>query len=326
MEIRELWMTGVRSLCAAAAIVSLAAWLLPSPVSAERLQYGWQKVDGINIFYREGGRTDGPALVLLHGTPASSIQYENVMEQVVSATGMHVIAMDYPSFGYSDAPDRQTYKYDFDHLASTVAHFLEARRIERYALYMQDYGVPVGFRLMQNKPQAVTAIMVQNGVIHLDGFPVAQDPNGEVRRHWQNRNPEVDRKRTAASAMLKFPDVEVAADAAVLTPDAMLLRMVSEQRPGVIEARNDLWFDYGSNVALYPQWQDLLKSLKMPVLVVWGDRDKFFTTPGGRAFLREAPQAEVHVLDAGHFATLEVPDLVARKVIDFVRRHEVITK
>jgi len=307
---------------AAIAVAPLFCLALATSAAADRLQYGWQKVDGINIFYREGGSANGPTIVFLHGTPASSIQYESVMEQVVAATGPHVIAMDYPSFGYSDAPDHQTYKYTFDGIAVTVARFLEARKIERYALFMQDYGVPVGFRLIQDKPQAVTAIMVQNGVIHLDGFPVAQDPNGEVRRHWQERNPEVDRRRTATTAALKFPTAEAAADSATLGPDAVLLRMVSEQRPGVIEARNDLWFDYGSNVARYSQWQSLLKSLKVPVLVVWGDRDKFFTTPGAKAYLRDAPLAEVHVLDVGHFATLEAPGQVAGLIADFVKRHD----
>jgi pimeloyl-ACP methyl ester carboxylesterase len=307
---------------AAAAVALTFCFSVLTAAAADRLQYGWQKVDGISIFYREGGPADGPTIVFLHGTPASSIQYENVMEQVVAATGAHVIAMDYPSFGYSDAPDRQTYKYNFDNIAMTVAHFLEARKIERYALFMQDYGVPVGFRLIQEKPRAVTAIMVQNGVIHLEGFPVAQDPDGEARRHWQARNPEIDRRRTAATAALKFPTAEAAAESATLGPDAVLLRMVSEQRPGVIDARNDLWFDYGSNVARYPQWQSLLKSLKLPVLVIWGDRDKFFTTPGAKAYLREAPQAELHILDAGHFATLEVPGQVASLVADFVKRHD----
>jgi pimeloyl-ACP methyl ester carboxylesterase len=325
MMFRRIWSTVFVSIPTARIAVAITlAFLFLSPFAAsaaDRLQYGWQKVDGINIFYREGGPANGPTIVFLHGTPASSIQYEGVMEQVVAATGAHVIAMDYPSFGYSDAPDHQTYKYTFDNIAVTVAHFLEARKIERYALFMQDYGVPVGFRLMVAKPKAVTAIMVQNGVIHLDGFPVAQDPNGEVRRHWQERNPEVDKRRTATTTALKFPNAGAAAESATLGPDAILLRMVSEQRPGVIEARNDLWFDYGSNLAHYPQWQDLLKSLKLPVLIVWGDRDKFFTTPGAKAFLREAPQAELHVLDVGHFATLEVPGQVASLTADFVKRH-----
>jgi pimeloyl-ACP methyl ester carboxylesterase len=143
-----------------------------------------------------------------------------------------------------------------------------------------------------------------------------------VRRHWQERNPEVDRRRTATTAALKFPTAETAADSATLGPDAVLLRMVSEQRPGVIEARNDLWFDYGSNVAHYSQWQGLLRSLKLPVLVVWGDCDKFFTTPGAKAYLRDAPLAEVHVLDVGHFATLEAPGQVAGLIADFVKRHD----
>ena len=301
------------------AILSVAT---PSRVHAAQLHYGWQKVDGINIFYREGGPVTAPTVVFLHGYPSSSIMYEKVMERLVEARGYHVIAMDYPSFGYSDAPDHKAYAYTFDHLAETVGHFLKLRGIGRYALYMQDYGVPVGFRLIEADPAAVSAIMVQNGVIHLDGFPAAQDSKGELRQHWDHRNPAIDQRRTDYNRSLAFPAPGNWDESANMSPDAILLMVESSHRPGVIEARNDLWADYGSNVASYPRWQALLKTMNVPVLVIWGSRDDFFTVPGAVAYLRDAPQAEVHILDTVHFATLESPDAVGDILADFTGRHE----
>jgi pimeloyl-ACP methyl ester carboxylesterase len=297
-----------------------AAMVLGPQAWAGDMSYGWQKVDGMNIFYREGGAKDAPTLVFLHGYPASSIQYEKVMERIASPS-LHVIAMDYPSFGYSDAPDHTAYRYTFDHVADTVQKFLAARGIKRYALFMQDYGVPVGFRLLTAEPDAITAVMVQNGVIHLDGFPKAQDPNGELRQHWEHRNPAVDKRRMDYAMGLKYPQPDGWDEDDKMSPDAILLMTASAQRPGVVLARNDLWFDYGNNVKRYPTWQAELRQLHPPVLVVWGSRDDFFTTPGALAYLRDAPQAEVHILDTVHFATLEQPDEIAKLILDFVARH-----
>lgn len=305
-----------------AALCFTLAFVYSGQSLAAQLHYRWQKVDGINIFFREGGSTGAPTIVFLHGYPSSSIMYEKVMERVLDARRLHVIAMDYPSFGYSDAPDPKTYAYTFDHIALTIQHFLQARGITRYALYMQDYGVPVGFRLIAADPSAVTAIMVQNGVIHLDGFPAAQDPAAELRQHWLHRNPTVDSKRTAYANGLSFPSPQNWDESENVSPDAILLMVASVKRPGVIEARNSLWADYGSNVAHYPQWQAQLKTLKVPVLVIWGSRDDYFTVPGAIAYLRDAPQAEVHVLDTVHFATLESPEAVGQILIDFTGRHD----
>jgi pimeloyl-ACP methyl ester carboxylesterase len=186
---------------------------------------------------------------------------------------------------------------------------------------MQDYGVPVGFRLIVDKPSAITFLIVQNGVIHLDGFPAAQDENGELRKHWRNRNRELDRRR--AQYRLGFPYVNAASYAEEddgANPDAMLVMIESAKRPGVSDARDDLWFDYGSNVQRYPVWQKALKGLKVPLLVVWGSRDDFFTTPGALAYLRDAPRAEVHVIDSTHFATLDKPATVSDLVSGFLDR------
>lgn len=294
---------------------------LAPPAQARSLHEGWQSVDGLQIFYREGGDPSDPTVVFLHGNPLSSLMYADVMEALASGKHLHVIAMDYPSFGYSDAPDHGSYAYTFDHLAQTVDGFLKARGITRYSLYMQDYGVPIGFRLMTLHPEAITSVIVQNGVIHLDGFPSAQDPQGELRRHWDHRSAVVDARRAAYVRTLAYPKYAGWDDEDHAGPDALLQMIAAAQRPGIIDARNDLWFDYGNNVRRYADWQSLLRGLNIPVLVLWGNKDTFFTTPGAYAYKRDAPQAEIHILDSTHFATLDKPAEVADLVGGFLDKH-----
>ena len=170
---------------------------------AEPLTTGWENVAGVDIFYREGGDTSASTIVFLHGNPASSLQYVRLMEAL--AQRYHVLAMDYPSFGFSASPDRAEYAYTFDHVAATVRDFLRARRVAQYALFMQDYGVPIGFRLISEAPEAITALVIQNGVIHLDGFPAALDENGELRRHWKSRDHAIDERRRAYTENANYP-------------------------------------------------------------------------------------------------------------------------
>jgi len=288
--------------------------------SAAHLRYGWQRVDGINLFFREGGPVSAPTVVFLHGSPSSSIMYEELMERLVESQSLHALAVDYPSFGYSDAPDHRSYRYTFDHIAATVKKFLALRGVTHYGLYMQDYGVPIGFRLLTADPAAVTALIVQNGVIHLDGFAAAQDPNGELRRYWKTRDLGADQRLADEVKGLAFPGASNSKASSRLNPDAVLLEIESEQRPGVMEARTDLRFDYGINITHYPQWQESLRRTNAPVLVIWGSQDNYFTTPGALSYLRDAPRAEVHVLDAGHFATLEMPEEIASLVQAFLRK------
>lgn len=305
-------------------LLMLCALALPSQASP--LHTGWQTADGLQIFYREGGDPGDPTVVFLHGNPLSSLMYVDVMEKLARDQHVHVIAMDYPSFGYSDAPDHRRYAYTFDHLAQTVDDFLKARHITRYSLYMQDYGVPVGFRLMTLHPEAIASVMVQNGVIHLDGFPSAQDPRGELRRHWDHRDAAVDNRRAAYIRSLGYPASAGWDDEDHAGPDALMQMTAAVQRPWVIDDRNDLWFDYGNNVKRYPAWQSLLSRLNVPVLILWGNRDTFFTTPGAFAYQRNAPQAEIHILDSTHFATLDKPDAVAGLVGAFLDRHRQVLR
>ncbi|WP_158756195.1 alpha/beta hydrolase [Dyella sp. S184] len=297
-------------------------WINVGTANAAPLTEGWQNVEGIHVFYREGGDPSAPAIVFLHGTPLSSFMYVKVMEDLLRMQHghVHVIAIDYPGFGYSEAPDHRSWPYTFDHIAATVRDLLRLRGIRRYSLYMQDYGAPVGFRLIADEPSAVTAIIVQNGVIHIDGFPMAQDPHSAIRRYWYHRDLAVDAAQIDATKKLTEPNATWT-DNDNIGADASLLMSESLQRPGVAEARNDLWFDYGSNLARYPSWQATLRKMDIPVLVLWGNQDKFFTTPGAKAYLRESPHAEIHILDAGHFATLQVPDEIASLISAFVDRH-----
>ena len=303
------------------AILIAALGAAGSPSLANPLQVGWQQVDGIDLFYREGGRSDAPTLVFLHGNPASSLQYEEVMKGLAKTNAHHVLAVDYPSFGFSAAPDHGSYRYTFDNVADTVRKFLRARGVTRYGLFMQDYGVPIGFRLIAAAPDSITAIVVQNGVIHLDGFPAAQDENGELRRHWKKRNPDLEKRRREYTMGLTFPQPANWTAGDDPSPDFILVNLTSAQRPGVIAARADMWFDYGTNLAHYAEWQAMLRRTNVPVLVLWGGRDDYFTTPGAMAYLRDAPRAEVHILDADHFATLDVPEEIVRLTADFLARH-----
>lgn len=184
--------------------------------------------------------------------------------------------------------------------------------------------MPVGFRLISAKPEAVQSLIIQNGVIHLDGFPAAQDVQGELRQHWQKRNADLDRRRREFTLGMRFP--QAAAWDMSWNQDLVLFSMTSAQRPGVIDARNDMWFDYGSNIARYSEWQTLLRKLEVPLLVLWGSRDSYFTVPGALAYLRDAPRAEVHLLDADHFATVEVPDEIARLVAPFLAKSVTVSR
>ena len=230
--------------------LALALALHGIPAQAEALSYGWQKVDGVNLFYREGGPRDAPTIVFLHGTPASSLMYQPLMERLADSHALHLLAVDYPSYGFSDAPERAAYPYTFDHLADTVGKFLKARGIVRYALYMQDYGVPVGFGLIGAAPASITAVMVQNGVIHLDGFPMAQDENGVLRRYWRQCDAAVDRGNAEDMRAQPFPQAANWVEGGGLPPEVVALDNMMQQRPGVIEARNDLWFDWQQPCAL----------------------------------------------------------------------------
>ncbi|TXI84063.1 MAG: alpha/beta hydrolase [Cupriavidus sp.] len=274
-------------------------------------------VDGIRIFYREAGPEDAPTILLLHGFPSSSRMYDTLIPLL--ADRYHLIAPDYPGFGNSDAPPPDRFAYTFDHIAALIGRFTEAVGVRRYALYMNDYGGPVGFRLATAHPERITAMIVQNATAHEDGLGPAWDSR---KAFWRDRAAhEVDIRKgflsldtTMRRHLGSSPNVER------YDPDLWGDEFAFVQRPGEADIQTDLFYDYRTNVAAYPAWQAWLRANRPPLLVLWGRYDPFFATAEAAAYKRDVPDAEIHLLDAGHFALDEVLDESAALMREFLER------
>lgn len=257
------------------------------------------ELGAVTVFYREAGDAAKPTLLLLHGFPSSSHMFRDLIPLL--AEDYHVVAPDLPGFGFTTAPERGRFDYTFDNLAKVVEAFTDAIGLERYAIYVFDYGAPVGFRLALSRPERVTAIISQNGNAYEEGLSDGWAP---IRAYWQEPTQE---NREALRSMLtlegtRFQYLHGVPDAARVAPESYWLDYALLSRPGNDEIQLDLFGDYASNVALYPAFQAYFASRKPPFLAVWGKHDPFFLPPGAEAFKRDNPHAEVHLLDTGHFA------------------------
>jgi len=256
-------------------------------------------VDGVKIFYREAGSKDAPTLLLLHGFPTSSHMFRNLIPAL--AEKYHVVAPDLPGFGFSDAPDRKQFRYTFENLANVIDKFTQALGLQRYAIYVFDYGAPVGFRLALAHPERITAIISQNGNAYEEGLSQGWNP---IQKYW--REPNVANREALREFLT--PDatrsqyVYGVQDETRVAPEAYTLDSALLNRKGNDEIQLDLFLDYASNVALYPKFQEYFRSRQPAFLAVWGKNDPFFLPPGAEAFRRDIPQAEVHFFAAGHFA------------------------
>lgn len=274
-------------------------------------------IDGVKIFYREAGPRDAPALLLLHGFPSSSHMFRELIPRL--ADRYRVIAPDLPGFGFSDAPDRTTFAYTFDNLARIVDRFTEVVGLDRYALYVFDYGAPIGFRLAAEHPDRITAIVSQNGNAYEEGLSDGWNP---IQRYWQQPS---DENRAALRALLapeatRWQYVHGVADPTTVAPESYTLDAALLARPGNDDVQLDLFLDYASNVALYPTFQAHLRTAQPPLLAVWGRNDPFFLPAGAEAFRRDTPNAEVHLLDTGHFALETHVDTIAVTLREFLER------
>ncbi len=292
--------------------------IMTSPSSAsEPVSYRTVKVDGLDIFYREAGRPEAPTLLLLHGFPSSSRMYEPLLRRL--ADQYHLVAPDYPGFGHSAAPDARDFAYTFDHLAEVTGHFAEALGLQHYALYLQDYGGPVGFRLMLAHPERVTALIIQNAVAHEDGL----GPLWETRRKfWADRatyEPAL-RANFLSLAAAKQRHLGSSPNPDRYDPDLWTDEFAFLSQPGQADIQTDLFYDYRTNVASYPAWQAWLHEHQPATLVVWGKYDPSFQTAEAEAYRRDLPKAEIHVIEAGHFALDEKPEEIAELVGDFLGR------
>jgi len=294
----------------AAALLAAAA-LASSPVTYQRVE-----VDGTGIFYREAGPKDAPVVVLLHGYPSSSRMYEPLLRRLSGR--YRLIAPDYPGFGHSDAPSPDRYAYTFDHLAETTGGFLKALKIDHYTLFLQDYGGPVGFRVAMKNPDKVQAIIVQNANAYAEGLGAKWTA---IADYWADRaghEEQVDKFTSLEGARQRH--IGLSPNPERYDPDSWTDEYAFLSRPGQRQIQADLLYDYRTNVAAYPAWQAWLRQHRPPLLVMWGRYDPSFIVPGAEAYVRDVPGAEIHLLDAGHFALDEKADEVADLTLDFLDR------
>jgi len=290
--------------------------LLTPAITATTVRYNSIEIDGLNVAYREAGEESSPKLVLLHGWPSSSHQYRNLIPAL--AQRFHVIAPDYPGFGNSDTPDPAKFAYTFDKLADVTEHFLRAKGFERFGVFMQDYGGPVGFRIITRNPDAVEWLIIQNTNSYEVGFSEAWA--GLRNALWVNRNAESE---AAVAGLLELSTVKAAyltgsKAAELISPDNWNSDYyVTLQRPHGRQLQMDLFYDYRTNVQLYPQWQSYLRTVQPKTLIFWGQGDIFFTPAGGEAYLEDLPNAEIHRLEGGHFAVEDFLDQIASGMIRF---------
>jgi len=276
--------------------------------------YGSIAVDGLNVAYREAGNPTNPKLVLLHGFPASSHQYRDLIRLL--ADRFHLIAPDYPGFGLSDTPDPATFSYTFDRIAHVIKRFLALKGFNQYGLFVQDYGGPVGFRIIESEPDALEWLIIQNSNAYEVGFTAAWDG---LRNLWKNRSPETEDPLLGLLARdtIKAIYLHGAKRPELVSPDSWESASAFMHRPHAARLHLDLFYDYRTNVPLYPRWQALLRERQPETIIFWGQGDMFFTREGGDAYLADLPAAEMHRLDAGHFAVEDHLDYVATQIRRF---------
>ncbi len=281
------------------------------------VHYRSATIEGVKMFYREAGPTDGPVVLLLHGFPTSSHMFRNLIPLL--ADRYHVIAPDYPGFGQSDAPDRAHFAYSFAHYADMVDALVDGIGVESYAMYVMDYGAPVGYRLALKRPERVTGLIVQNGNAYEEGLRDFWDP---IKAYWADGS-AMHRQALSGALTLestRFQYTDGVRDVSRISPDNWVHDQALLDRPGNKDIQLDLFYDYRTNVLLYPQFQKFFRDRKPPTLIVWGKNDTIFPEAGARPYLRDNPDAELYLLDTGHFALEDKLDEMAPLIRDFLDR------
>jgi pimeloyl-ACP methyl ester carboxylesterase len=290
-----------------------------SPSGETRVAYRTVQIDGLDIFYREAGSKDGTTVLLLHGFPTSSHMFRNLIPAL--ADEFHMVAPDYPGFGNSSMPTVEQFDYTFDHLADIIEKFTERVGLTRYALYIQDYGAPVGYRLAVRHPERVKALVVQNGNAYDEG--IDNDFWKPLKAYWKERTVEREtplrdfftRKATIWQYTAGVRDAEA------ISPDTWNIDQSLLDRPGNAEIQLALFYSYGSNPPLYPKWQAYLRDYQPPTLIAWGKNDPIFPAAGAEPYKRDLKNLDFHLLDTGHFALEEDGDVIAGLMRDFLRRN-----
>jgi pimeloyl-ACP methyl ester carboxylesterase len=279
-------------------------------------------VDGTNIFYRESGPEDAETLLLLHGFPTSSHMFRDLIPLL--ADRYHVVAPDLPGFGQSDMPARDRFEYTFAHIANVISRFTGVLQLNRFAMYVFDYGSPVGLRLALEHPERITAIVSQNGNAYEEGLSEGWNP---IRAYWKDPSPaNRDALRTLlAPETTYWQYTHGTTDASLVSPDGYTLDDFYMARPGAHDVQLDLFLDYANNVALYPAFQEYFRKHQPPLLAIWGKNDPLFLPPGAEAFKRDIPTALVQFVDSGHFALETHYHEIAAAIRNFLSRREAVT-
>lgn len=277
--------------------------------------YHTVNVDGLNIFYREAGSPDAPTILLLHGFPTSSHMFRNLIPAL--ADRFHLVAPDYPGFGNSSMPTVDEFDYTFDRLAEVMEGFIEAIGLKHYSLYLMDYGAPIGYRIAVKYPNRVDALIVQNGNAYEEGLREFWEP---LKAYWQNPTPETAERLQQFLTLeaTKWQYTHGVRNLEAISPDNWNIDQPLLDRPGNRDIQLALFYSYGSNPPLYPQWQDYFRQYQPPTLIVWGKNDPIFSRRRRIPYQQDLPSLEFHLLDTGHFALEEESEAIANYIIQFL--------
>jgi pimeloyl-ACP methyl ester carboxylesterase len=286
-------------------------------MKTSRVNYRKTKVNELNIFYREAGSKDAPLILLLHGYPTSSHMFRNLIPLL--SEKYHVIAPDLPGFGYTDKPDHKDFTYTFDNLTKYIQGFIDQLELKRFAIYVFDYGAPVGYRIAVANPEKITGIISQNGNAYLEGLSEGWNP---IQKYWAE---PTEKNRNALKMMVeegttKWQYLNGVTDETLVAPESYTLDQHFLDQPGNVEIQLDLFKDYATNVALYPVFQQYFRDKQPALLAAWGDKDPFFLPPGAEAFKRDIPGATVKFFDTGHFALETHVNEIGAEILSFLEK------
>lgn len=286
-----------------------------------QVRYKTIKIEDQDIFYRETGSSDKPAILLLHGFPSSSHMFRNLL--IALGDKYHLVAPDYPGFGNSSMPSTKAFEYSFDHLANVIDQFTSAIHLNKFSLYMMDYGAPVGFRIATKHPERIQALLIQNGNAYVEGLSPFWDG---MRAYWKEPKKETNINFIKSLLTLegtKSQYVGGVRDASAISPDNWIVDQRGLDRPGNQEIQLELFYSYRTNPPLYPEWQAYLRKYQPPTLITWGKNDAIFPDSGAYPFERDLKNAELHILDTGHFALEEDGSLICTLIDQFFTKNKI---
>lgn len=291
---------------------------IDSKTSNDKVYYRSTEIEGLKVFYREAGRKNAPAVLLLHGFPTSSHMFRNLIPKL--ANDYHVIAPDFPGFGLSAMPGVSEFEYSFDNLARITFKFIESLNLKKLSLYVMDYGAPVGYRIASEHPELIQSLIVQNGNAYDEGLD--NDFWKPIKKYWSDKSKE---NGDALKALCQLPATQWqyhtgVRDVEAISPDTWIHDQVGLDRPGNNDIQIELFYSYGSNPPLYPSWQKYFRDHQPPMLIVWGKNDQIFPPAGAEPYKKDLKNLEYHLLDTGHFALEEDGDQIATLMLAFLKR------